>query len=66
MSWISDLFGKKIKTPKVEPLPEIDMDTSWAAEDELKKLYKRNGFLQTLMAGNKKPKLAGSSYLGAR
>ena len=38
MSWISDLFGKKIKTPKVEPLPEIDMDASWAAEDELKKL----------------------------
>jgi TorA maturation chaperone TorD len=66
MSWLSSLFGKKIKAPALEPFEEFDYDTEWAKENELKKLARKSGFLSTLRTGRKKPKLAGSSYLGAR
>ena len=54
------LFGKKIKAPRVEPLPEFDYDTTWAVEQEKKKLSRKRGFLSALMTGHKSP------YLGTK
>jgi TorA maturation chaperone TorD len=60
MSWLSNLFGKKIKAPRVEPFEEFDYDTTWATEQEKKKLSRKRGFLSALMTGNKTP------YLGTK
>ena len=63
MSWLSDFLGmKKLKMPAVKGAEEIEDEFS--ADSYLKELERKNGFMDTIVTGGKKPKLASPSLLG--
>ena len=67
MSWLSNFLGlKKVRTPKVEPAEELEMDDyGYSIEAYLRRLAKKSGFAKTIMTGHRTPKLGAGSYLGA-
>lgn len=65
MSWLSDFLGlKKVRTPAVKPPEELASMDEFEDEAYLAKLARKSGFLDTIITGGKKPKLAAESLLG--
>ena len=64
MSWLSDFLGmKKLKMPAVKGAEEMAPDDEFSADSYLKELERKNGFMDTIVTGGKKPKLASPSLL---
>jgi len=66
MSWLNDFLGiKKVKPPVVEKAKDVN-DYEYDTTPYLMEEERKDGFEDQIIAGKKKPKLAGKSYLGAR
>jgi len=62
VSWLNDFLGiKKVKTPAVKKAEEMDYD--FDTTGYLKELERKSGFMDTIVTGGKKPKLASPSLL---